>query len=119
MTEEINSPVFGSRLYRTPYLVIPRLALEAMPEEWQRRLEILLREADAAGLETPPYHVFRDVTDGNGDSIRGCKQVNRGEWDQSPFYRLTGGEHDDPWANYRRGNIMDVCPSFKKKGSEE
>ncbi|WP_075292616.1 hypothetical protein [Pararhizobium arenae] len=98
------SDVFGSRLYRTPYLVIPRLALEAMPLEWQERFEALLKEADEAGIQTPSYHVFRDVSDGNPEAIRGCKQVNRGKWDERPFYRLTGGWHDDPWANYRHGD---------------
>lgn len=100
--------VFGSRLYRTPYLVIPRLALEAMPEEWQVKFEALLDEADKAGIKTPSYHVFRDVTDGNPDMIRGCKHVNRGAWDQRPFYRITGGHRDDPWANYRHGDAIEL-----------
>lgn len=100
------SDVFGSRLYRTPYLVIPRLALEAMPTEWQEKFEALLKEADNAGIVTPSYHVFRDLTDGNPNMIRGCKQLNRGQWDQQPFYRLTGGYYDDPWANYRRGDAF-------------
>lgn len=98
------SHVFGQRLYRTPYLVIPRLALEAMPLEWQERLEALMQEADAAGMATPSYHVFRDLSDGNPDGIKGCKQVNRGQWDKDPFYRLTGGNRADPWANYRHGD---------------
>lgn len=106
--------VFGSRLYRTPYLVIPRLALEAMPKDWQERMESLLEEADEAGICTPAYHVFRDVSDGNPDMIRGCKQVNRGDWNNRPFYRLTGGHNDDPWANYRHGDAM----SLSKKESE-
>lgn len=103
-----RADVFGSRLYRTPYLVIPRLALEAMPIEWQEKFEALLKEADEAGIQTPNYMVFRDLSDGNPDSIRGVKQVNRGQWDQRPFYRITGGHNDDPWANYRRGDAMDL-----------
>lgn len=110
------SDVFGSRLYRTPYLVIPRLALEAMPEDWQVRFELLLEEADAAGIVTPTYHVFRNLDDGNPDGIRGCRQVNRGQWDQRPFYRLTGGWHDDPWADYRHGDAAAL--SIEEKGSE-
>lgn len=102
------SDVFGSRLYRTPYLVLPRLALEAMPEEWQVRFEAMLSEMESAGIKTPCYHVFRDVSDGNPDMIRGCKQVNRGQWDQEPFYRLTGGNRCDPWANYRRGDAIEL-----------
>lgn len=109
------SDIFGSRLYRTPYMVIPRLALEAMPIEWQERFEALMKEADDAGLVTPDYLVFRDVSDGNPESIKGCKQVNRGQWNQAPFYRLTGGSYDDPWANYRRGEVANLCPTFLKQ----
>lgn len=109
--------IFGSRLYRTPYMVIPRIALEAMPEDWQKRFEALMVEADEAGIETPDYYVFRNLDDGNPDQIRGCKQVNRGQWDQRPFYRLTGGYNEDPWANYRRGDLSELCPNFKPHGS--
>lgn len=98
--------VFGSRLYRTPYLVIPRLALETMPEDWQLRFEALLAEADEAGIKTPAYLVFRDLSEGNPDGIKGAKHVNRGKWDADPFYRITGGWRDDPWANYRHGDAM-------------
>lgn len=101
-----SGDVFGLRLYRTPYLVIPRLALEAMPMEWQEKFEALLKEADEAGIKTPEYLVFRDLSDGNPDAIRGVKQVNRGQWDQRPFYRFTGGWGDDPWANYRHGDAV-------------
>lgn len=111
---EQNRDVFGSRLYRTPYLVVPRLALEAMPNEWQEKFEALLQEADAAGIVTPAYYVFRDLSDGNPDQIRGCKQVNRGQWDQRPFYRLTGGYRDDPWANYRRGDAHELSRTEAK-----
>jgi hypothetical protein len=100
-------------LYRTPYLVLPRLALEAMPVEWQRKFMDLMQEAEDAGIETPHYFVFRDVSDGNGEQIRGAKCVNRDKWDQRPFYRLTGGYRDDPWANYRHGDIRELCPNFK------
>ncbi|WP_273772920.1 hypothetical protein [Brucella intermedia] len=100
--------VFGTRLYRTPYLVVPRLALEAMPEDWQLRFESLMDEADKAGIRTPDYLVFRNLSDGNSDGLRGVKQVNRDRWDQTPFYRFTGGWRDDPWANYRHGNAWDL-----------
>lgn len=115
------SEVFGSRLYRTSYLVIPRLALEAMPTEWQERLEALLKEADDTGLQTPAYSVFRDVTSGNPDGIAGCKQVNAGAWRSKPFYRLTGGR-DDPWADYRRGDAWELSgldgPQVKEQPCE-
>lgn len=111
----IDQDVFGSRLCRTPYLVIPRLALEAMPLEWQQRFEALMKEADEAGIETPSYFVFRDLSDGNPDMLKGVKQVNCGQWDQEPFYRFTGGYYRDPWADYRRGDITALCPSFSPK----
>lgn len=103
---------FDYRLYRSPYLVLPKLAIQAMPLEWRERLEALLKEADEAGLETPDYLVFRDVTGGNPDSIRGCAQVNQDKPQDRPFYRLTGGYRDDPWADYRRGDVKELCPGF-------
>ena len=76
-------------LTRSAYLVIPRLALEAMSVEWQARLVALLNEAHEAGLETPEYGVFRKDRAG----------------------RFAG----DPWSEYRHGRIEDVCPQFKRK----
>lgn len=102
------SDVFGTRLYRTSYLVIPRLALEAMPKDWQEKFEALLKEADETGIVTPSYCVFRDLSDGNPDQIRGVKQVNRGDWNNRPFFRFTGGYNDDPWANYRHGDAFEL-----------
>ena len=107
-----NSP-FDVRLNRTPYLVIPKLALQAMPIEWQNRFEALMVEMEDAGIETPAYYVFRNVTDGNPDGIRGCKCVNPDRHDQRDFFRLTGGWSSDPWADYRHGNIRKLCPNFK------
>lgn len=62
-------------LYRTPYLVIPRMALEAMPLDWQRRFVGLMEEANATGMVTPEYTVQRRDLSG-----RFCK---------------------DPWVNYQ------------------
>lgn len=42
------------------YLVMPRLALQEMPDEWQRRFVELLEEWEATGFEPPNYHVLRD-----------------------------------------------------------
>lgn len=95
----------GTLLYRTPYFVLPRLAIEAMSDDWQKRFFDLLEEAADVGLDTPEYHVFRaDPPPG----MRGCKQVNKGAWDQTPFYRLTGGWNGDPWADYRHGNAWEI-----------
>lgn len=101
MTHERGDCPFDTRLYRTPYLVIPKLALQDMPMEWRHRFEALLVEMEQAGIETPAYHVFRaDPPFG----VRGCKQVNKDAHGSRPFYRLTGGWQDDPWANYRHGD---------------
>ncbi|RVH56231.1 hypothetical protein CN213_15910 [Sinorhizobium meliloti] len=101
---------FASRLYRTPYLVIPRLALEAMPLDWQRRFEALLREADDAGLDTPEYHVFVDHP--------ARTLVERADPDD-PHSEIESVTRilPDPWANYRRGRIEEVCPTFKNGGA--
>lgn len=69
---------------RAAYLVIPRLALENMPADWQRKFVALLDEAQEMGLETPEYKVFRKGKAG----------------------RIASGS--DPWANYRRGNFEEV-----------
>lgn len=46
-------------LPRTPYLVIPKMALQAMPMEWRERFAALLQEAEDVGLQTPSYYVLR------------------------------------------------------------
>lgn len=99
---------FDVRLSRTPYLVIPKLALQAMSLEWRLRLEALLVEADEAGLETPEYHVFRD--DGPGAPYTRARVVN----EETGFVRLVGGRQD-PWANYRHGDVDQLCPGFQRK----
>lgn len=102
------SDVFGIRLYRTPYLVLPRLMLEAMPLEWQQKFEWLLQEAEDAGLKTPSYFVFRDLTHGNQNLIKGCRQTNYGQWDEEAEYEFVEGYFDDEWANYRRGDAWEL-----------
>ena len=108
---------WGSRLYRAPYLVLPRLAIESMPEEWQDRLEALLREADDTGLETPGYYVLRDKSEPDCDPfIRGLKDVTSAS-EPREFLRFDGRHGiPDPWANYRHGDIAKVCPAFAKGG---
>lgn len=96
-------------------MVIPRLAIEAMPQDWQDRLEALMQEAEDSGLETPGYYVLRDKNeDGCDPFIRGLKDVTS---DSEPreFLRFHGRHGiPDPWANYRHGRIADVCPTFKR-----
>lgn len=98
---------FDAILYRTPYLVVPKLAIQAMPMEWRDRLAALLNEAEAAGITTPEYHVFRA---GNDEFTR-ARLVN----EETGFVRMVKGE-PDPWADYRRGDIRALCPAFKGEG---
>lgn len=62
------------------YFTIPRLALQEMPVQWQRRFVALMEEAEALGMKTPgDYTVLR---------------------------RAPGGRfRADPWADYRRGTV--------------
>lgn len=104
---------FDTRLARTPYLVIPKMALQAMPMEWRDRLEALLVEADDAGLETPEYHVFRD--DGPRGEFTRARVVN----EYTGFVRLCAGRRD-PWADYRHAThekIRALCPNFISDGA--
>ncbi len=87
--EYVEDPVhafFG--LTYSAYFVMPRLALTAMPLEWQERFVALMEEANDMGLETPEYYVNR--RDERGRFVK------------------------DPWANYRRGNAAKLHPSFAK-----
>lgn len=99
---------FDARLARTPYLVLPKLALQVMPLEWRERFDAMLCEMEARGIETPEYHVFRD--DGEDGRYTRARVVN----ERTGFVRLCGGE-DDPWADYRHNQIAKVkalCPDF-------
>lgn len=96
---------FDVRLARTPYLVIPKLVLQAMSMDWRWRLEALLREADDTGMETPGYYVFRS------DPSYSLLTRSDSEDEYSPISDL-GVLRSDEWADYRHGDIREVCPSF-------
>lgn len=96
--------IWATRLPRTPYLVIPRLAISAMPLEWQERLEQLLVEADDAGMETPSYYVFR----GGDDEYTRAKLVNY----ETGFVKIVHGR-EDPWANYKYGDAAEIMAEAK------
>jgi hypothetical protein len=89
---------FDSRLARTPYLVLPKLALQAMPIEWRRRFDAMLEEMEAAGIATPEYLVLRDATHGDP---HGCVIEN----EQTGFIRIIR-KPADPWANYKYGDAF-------------
>lgn len=98
---------FDSRLARCPYLVLPKLALQAMPFEWRDRFEALLAEMDATGMETPAYVVLRD--DGPDGEYTKAHCVNP----ETGFIRIRRAP-DDPWANYKYGSVEEICPGFKR-----
>lgn len=76
------------------YFVAPRMALQAMPEDWQRRFVDLMTEFEATGIETPSYHVLRDSE--AHTVIERCDD----EDPESPPYRFTAIDAD-PWAQYK------------------
>jgi len=97
---------FDTILYRTPYLVLPKLAIQSMPMEWRNRLATLLDEARDVGMVTPSYYVLRQdksytITSNYDESDPYSRQ-----------YEFTS-INEDPWANYRRGDINELCPTFK------
>lgn len=103
---------FDTRLPRTPYLVLPKLAIQAMPLEWRRRFDAMLGEMEVLGIKTPDYHVFRD--DGPGERFTRATVVN----EDTGFVRLVKGE-PDPWADYRhmqREKVAALCPAFRAEG---
>ncbi len=92
---------FDGRLARTPYLVLPKLAIQAMPIAWRRRFEAMLAEMEETGLETPSYIVLRDGEDGDAE------QTETG-------YIVIKRRPQDPWADYRYGDVEALCPDFRR-----
>jgi hypothetical protein len=97
---------FDYRLARTPYLVLPKLAIQSMPMGWRRRFEAMLQEMDDTGMSTPSYQVFRD--DGLGEPFTRATCVN----ESTGFVKIVRGQ-EDPWANYRHGKTEEICPDYK------
>jgi hypothetical protein len=98
---------FDYRLARTPYLVLPKLAIQSMPMGWRRRFEEMLQEMDDTGMSTPNYQVFRD--DGLGEPFTRATCVN----ESTGFVKVVRGQ-EDPWANYRHGRTEEICPDYKR-----
>lgn len=88
-------------LTQASYFVMPRLAMEALPLDWQRRFIGLMDEAEAMGLETPSYHVFRQ-----GDEFSRVERDDECD-DTSAVVGLTV-VNEDPWAHYRRASFEAV-----------
>jgi hypothetical protein len=103
----VEAPIhawFG--LSYSSYFVLPRLAMQEMPIDWQERFIALMAEAEALGLETPNYHVLRNS--------REHTLVAKYDPDDetSRDYEFTAVAEDE-WANYRRGSAAALCPAFK------
>lgn len=88
------------------YFVVPRLALQSMPLDWQKRWLALMAEFEESGMKTPSYHVLR------AESEYTFVEKYDKEDETSRDYEFTALT-EDPWANYRRGDISKLCPEFK------
>jgi hypothetical protein len=99
---------FDGRLARTPYLVLPKLAIQVMSIEWREALEALLVEMEDCGLETPVYEVVP-----KGGEIRQRMCCDKDDWRCGEVVPVPS--IDDPWADYRHNQIAKVealCPRF-------
>ena len=99
---------FDGRLARTPYLVLPKLAIQVMPIEWREELEALLVEMENCGLATPAYEVVPE-----GGEIRQKMCRDKDSWRCGEVVPVAS--IDDPWADYRHNQIAKVkmlCPAF-------
>lgn len=106
MSDDITTIHHWFGLTRSAYFVMPRIAMEAMPAHWQKMFIALMDEADALGLETPSYHVLRQEPD-----FTTTKRYDEDDKTSRVFEYTAWSE--DPWANYRRGDIKELCPSFR------
>lgn len=98
----VESPLHGwFGLSYSSYFVMPRLAMESLPVDWQNRFIALMDEAEDTGMETPSYHVLRD------DPEYTKVEKYDSEDDASRDYIFTA-MREDPWANYRRGNAEEL-----------
>lgn len=103
---------FDGRLARTPYLVLPKLAIQVMPWEWRVRFDAMLQEMEDAGLETPTYEVVRA-----GGEIRQKMCRDKDSWQCGE--RVPVPSIRDEWADYRHNQIAKVaalCPRFATEG---
>lgn len=78
-----RSPLYKVFDGRDAFIILPRLALQELPVEWQVRFVALMEEAEALGVETPGFSVQR----------RGAKG------------RMVRFSH---WCNYRRGTLREA-----------
>lgn len=111
----VEAPIhawFG--LDRQSYLVIPRLALQELPLEWQNKLIALLDEAADLGMVTPSYTVLRD------DRAYVWKQRSYNDDNEEPEHEVTAYHpiKKDEWANYRRGKAADLCDTWKENSND-
>lgn len=80
------------------YFVMPRLAMQELPHDWQKRFIGLMDEAEAVLKTTPSYVVLRDEP-------RFTVFERDDPEDETSTVRSYHVFDDDPWANYRRGSV--------------
>lgn len=110
---DVEPDPFNSRLARTPYLVLPKLAIISMSKQWQARLERLLQEMEEAGIDsTPSYFCFTQDNGLQTGQVRNMA-IERGDYDPAnAYYVFVNRKLEDPWADYRHGNVRALCPNF-------
>ncbi len=98
-----QAPIHGwFGLSYTNYFVMPRLAIQDLPHDWQRRFIALMNEAhDVHGMKTPAYHVLRQ---GHEFTVERLEDPDD-ETSSVNEYWVSG---QDPWANYRRGRAAEL-----------
>jgi hypothetical protein len=99
---------FDYRLARVPYLVLPKMAIQAMAMEWRHRFNAMLQEMEDCGLETPEYEVVRE-----GGEIRQKKCRDKDDWRFGEIIPVAS--INDPWADYRHATaerVRSICPTF-------
>jgi hypothetical protein len=85
----VESPIHAwFSLSYCSYFTVPRLALQEMSLDWQKRFVALMDEAGEVLRKTPEYEIRRRT-------------------DTGKFMR-------DPWADYRRGTVAEAVAEEKR-----
>lgn len=97
-----ESPIhcwFG--LTYSSYYTVPRMALEAMPLDWQTRFVALMDEFEDIGIETPTYYVLRDDEKYTRKEMYNDDELNEPNGPIQSLHLI----NDDPWAEYRYPDV--------------
>jgi hypothetical protein len=73
----------------------------------------MLTKMEDAGIKTPEYCVFLQDKSTQEGQVRNMA-IERGDYDPAhAYYVFVNRLTEDPWSDYRHGNIKDLCPEFK------